>query len=58
MRSAHILSLPIGHFYPGAMQFLCAATHAAFPKPGHHGQGWTLRVVQGAACFANVYHQL
>jgi hypothetical protein len=30
------------------MQFLCGATHAAFPQPGHHR----------AACFANVYRQL
>jgi hypothetical protein len=35
-------------FSPGAMQFLCEATHAAFPQPGH----------QPAVCFANVYHQL
>jgi hypothetical protein len=38
----------LGRFRPGAMQFLCEATHAAFPQPGH----------QRDACFANVYHQL
>jgi hypothetical protein len=30
------------------MQFLCEATHAAFPQQGH----------QRAICFANVYRQL
>jgi hypothetical protein len=30
------------------MQFLCEATHAASPQPGH----------QRATCFANVYRQL
>jgi hypothetical protein len=30
------------------MHFLCEATHAAFPHPGH----------QRAACVANVYRQL
>jgi hypothetical protein len=35
-------------FSPGAMQFLCEATHAASPQPGH----------QRAVCFANVYRQL
>jgi hypothetical protein len=38
----------LGQFSPGAMQFLCKATHAAFPQPGH----------QRAVCFANVYRQL
>jgi hypothetical protein len=38
----------LGRFSPGAMQFLCEATHAAFPQPGH----------QRAVCFANVYRQL
>jgi hypothetical protein len=35
-------------FSPGAMQFLCEATHTAFPQSGH----------QRDACFANVYRQL
>jgi hypothetical protein len=38
----------LGRFCPGAKQFLCEATHAAFPQPGH----------QRAVCFANVYRQL
>jgi hypothetical protein len=38
----------LGRFSPSAMQFLCEATHAAFPQPGH----------QRAVCFANVYRQL
>jgi hypothetical protein len=38
----------LGRFSPGAMQFLCEATHAAFPQTGH----------QRAVCFANVYRQL
>jgi hypothetical protein len=38
----------LGRFSSGAMQFLCEATHAAFPHPGH----------QRDACFANVYRQL
>jgi hypothetical protein len=35
-------------FSLGAMRFLCAATHAAFPQPGH----------QRAVCFVNVKRQL
>jgi hypothetical protein len=38
----------LGRFSPGTMQFLCKATHAAFPQPSH----------QRAACFANIYRQL
>jgi hypothetical protein len=38
----------LGRFSPCAMQFLCEATHASFPQPGH----------QRDACFANVYRQL
>jgi hypothetical protein len=38
----------LGRFSPGAMQFLCEATHAALPQPGRHR----------AACFANDYRQL
>jgi hypothetical protein len=38
----------LGRFSPGAMQFLCEATHAAFPQPGH----------QRAVFFANEYRQL
>jgi hypothetical protein len=38
----------LGDFSPGAMQFLCAATHTAFPQPRHHC----------AACLANLYRQL
>jgi hypothetical protein len=37
----------LGRFSPGAMQFLCRATHAAFPQPLH----------QRAPCSANVYRQ-
>jgi hypothetical protein len=38
----------LGPFSPGAMRFLCEATHAAFPQPGH----------QRAVCFTNLYRQL
>jgi hypothetical protein len=38
----------LGRLSPGAMQFLCKATHAAFPQPEY----------QRAACFANVNRQL
>jgi hypothetical protein len=38
----------LGRFSPGAMQFICEATHAIFPQPGH----------QRAVCSANVYRQL
>jgi hypothetical protein len=46
MRSARYPARPWSG--PDGMQFLCEATHAAFPQPGH----------QRATCFANVYCQL
>jgi hypothetical protein len=48
VRSRAVSFETLGRFNPGAMQFLCKATDAAFPELGH----------QRSTCFANVYHQL